>query len=500
MTGHHPQVRHGLMGAATALLEPLPAPIPEQEFVDGAALVPSESWWTQPGAIAAAAVATILILFGGLLPAVIPALEVDRRAAEAVDSPPAMLPSPVATTAAGHPTTPAVAGSSFDTVLTADMLSSGWERLENTALMDLVIELPDGFVGFGSSATETRPRTFATRTGLFASNDGLTWTRSTDDGRTVGSVVALTAADDGIVALAEDTFTAEQSVVHGASRWGTAVEVEEVIIWHSAAGRSWTMVPLGIGTILDPGNRAPWIGYEAVGLASAAGRFVAAVTEHPDDSPARMRTLVFLSEDGTTWARPAVGDVFDGAAVTALTGHAGGFVMLGYRLGAATIWWSSDGASWQWAPAATVGFGPEARLMAIASTAHGFIAAGSMSGRPAIWASSDGIRWDNAAMEIESGADYISSVVTAGHNVFAVGESEDGRRRLCFLSTDGTGWDRVDLDPAAFAPYEEAGRGMRSPSIGYFYGAADALVATGDATWIWRGPPTLPRLGTTDHR
>ena len=59
-----------------------------------------------------------------------------------------------------------------------------------------------------------------------------------------------------------------------------------------------------------------------------------------------------------------------------------------------------------------------------------------------------------------------------------------------WVSHDGISWDLVTLDPTVFTAYPEPegpGPGMRYPSVNLIYAAGDQLVATDEATWVWRG-------------
>lgn len=250
-----------------------------------------------------------------------------------------------------------------------------------------LIETPGGFVAVGAHSFEDASQADAA---AWFSVDGVTWARATVSdgiGRTMDEVVATT---DGLVALGESVYS-----FHGGFGGGTA-------IWTSTDGRAWTRVADKLGP--PPGTRLQ-------DIVSRPGGFLATATfeegEGLPDTP-----------------RPPV---------------------------TSGIWTSDDGI--RWAPISGTPLG----LRDLIQTDQGYLAAGSIAtdqvARPIVLRSSDGRTWTSASLpqpaDLPFGVGiYVDRVVSGPTGFVAFGERDDTYSEIIWSSADALTWRAIDLDTA----------------------------------------------------
>ncbi|WP_157429939.1 sialidase family protein [Actinomadura oligospora] len=237
---------------------------------------------------------------------------------------------------------------------------------------------------------------------------------------------------------------------------------------------------------------------ELAGVASSGSTVIAVGGE---SDPRSARGLFLVSSDGGRTFAPGTVRGSDGATPgrgevpRVVGGSARGWVAVGTRPGgAAVVWTSADGRTWQRRPDA-VGdvFGPHAHVQRIAATATGYVAVGETSvkgdqsdAQPVVWVSSDGTSWEarrgvrQIGMTIRKGAVRLLEAVATDKSV--VMESlvtpdpkKGGIRRLWRSSDGGRTWTAADAPapkgshglvvgggPAGFVAVREVNQGGRN--------------------------------------
>lgn len=175
---------------------------------------------------------------------------------------------------------------------------------------------------------------------------------------------------------------------------------------------------------------------------------------------------IWTSPDALAWT--SVGDAGDNVFADIVIGGPG-FVAI--AASPASVWTSTDGASWAEAPGGT--FSEDDGLLSIATDGTTLVVAG----RTQISTSTDGRSWDRADVPAHEGT--IHDVVAGGPGFVAVGSELVGSmepKGAVWTSVDGEVWDRVEDRPEF-----EKGEPRAVAAEG------STLVATGWATDIERG-------------
>jgi hypothetical protein len=290
---------------------------------------------------------------------------------------------------------------------------------------------------------------------IFASEDGVTWTRlaKDDPALTTGTVLiyGITAGGPGLVAAGtscdDNTFPCESG--------------SHPTVWSSIDGAAWTR------TVVDPSTQ----GGAIQDVVKTASGIVAAswIQGLGTDDIAWSRLEMWRSEDGVAWSRRWTGDSvptgdspLPGEVVGALVAAPDGLIVgVGSALNAdghrdPAVWTSPDGDSWEridLSSSATSGSGLDVVMFDVAWGPAGYVAVGSEFGgtsgpEVAIWRSSDARLWTRIATtgqpfgatgSLSSVAALASGYMAAGPEGFGLGEGPV----TLWTSPDGATWDRV---------------------------------------------------------
>jgi hypothetical protein len=206
---------------------------------------------------------------------------------------------------------------------------------------------------------------------------------------------------------------------------------------------SWSRVRL------DPplrGGEAPRF------LLAGPGRLVAVgVHGQLDSGPA----TVWTSSDGATWTRTPADDL-DRSVILDMRSGGPGFLATGYE--ERPIWTSEDGVSWSRLPGR---IGSSGDISAVAPGGPGLVAVGSF---PGAWFSSDGETWERASVppvppDVYLGDDgkhpqvFLSDVAEGADRLVAVGETlldDNSYRVVVWTSGDGRSWTDVPIQAEVF--------------------------------------------------
>ncbi len=223
---------------------------------------------------------------------------------------------------------------------------------------------------------------------------------------------------------------------------------------------------------------------------------------------APVRSIVWMSDDGLDWTRAADQMSLNGAAMTAVTRRASGFVAVGLADLRAIAWTSADGFTWTRAAdspeldALPSDDPPLWTTMDSVATRHGLVVAVGYEGPagghgPAAraWWSADGRTWANA-----DGADFLSggetSVMLAGvtataDGFVAVGSSSGGCPGGIWDSPDGHAWGcsaGADRPLAGLVPSAVAASDSVSVVVGLANVSDPPLDGLPGAVWSRRLP------------
>ncbi len=275
---------------------------------------------------------------------------------------------------------------------------------EGDQWMTSVIVGGPGLLAFGTDEGRVR------RAALWASVDGLNWTRVPHD-------EALYAAGE------------PRSVVAGGPGFVGVAEIESAAtVWTSTDGLTWTRVPHDeavFGLALGDGNAM-------TAVTTGGPGFVAVGSDglNSDAPTGRARAVVWTSVDGLSWSRLAHDEaVFGGEGDQGMfdvTAGGPGLVAVGEDEQGAPVWTSADGITWSRIPhdqTAFIGIG--VRIFDVFNTGgQGLLAFGDDSAGAVVWTSADGITWSRVPRDetVISGIGVqISEAIVGGPGLVAVG-------------------------------------------------------------------------------
>ena len=196
--------------------------------------------------------------------------------------------------------------------------------------------------------------------------------------------------------------------------------------YRSEDGRSWQRGER-LGELADP----------VLGL--AAGEDLLAASGLWDGRPA-----VLVSDDGLTWRRTELTGEVSGFEVSGIAVHRGIVLVSGFDATEAPLVWrvGPDGEA-SLLDASALGIG--GRLPHIVSGPAGFVAAqedgGALPGAAPVWVSPDGISWDPVLNPFGDGVG-VGGLVGSGSGYVAVAASlSDDRSYTLWVSPDGVEWE-----------------------------------------------------------
>lgn len=287
---------------------------------------------------------------------------------------------------------------------------------------------------------------------IFASDDGVTWTRLAEDdpALTMGAVLIYGIAEGGPGLVAVGTGCEDN----------TAPCAPHPTVWTSADGTSWTRSATDPDIFGESGAM--------MDLAATDYGIVAAgnIAELGADDGFFVRPAVWLSPDGADWSRVWEGDLVDAGAssfvpgFTALAVDSEGLIV---GVGSAenedsqvvaAVWISTDGRAWERIESNSPAFGSETDLdvtiLEVTWGSDGFIAVGTEGGtHVAIWKSADGLSWTRidttdqpfgTTGTLSAVAALDTGFVATGPHGFA---GPGGKLVTLWTSPDGSSWDRV---------------------------------------------------------
>ncbi len=462
---------------------------------DGQSKYQDRRWWRGPAIAAAAALVvaaaiSIPLLIGG-----------GRDEAPPADTAPTTLPVPATTAppppATTVPSTPAGVVESWGRV-GADVMQPvvGLRAIAvaNSRLVAAGFDPGDDFRQDGV---------------IFASDDGITWTRlaETDPALTTGSVLiyGITEGGPGLVAVGmscdDNAFPCESG--------------DLPTVWSSVNGASWTR------SVVDPD-----VGSGALqDVVKTDHRLVAAgwALEPDAGEVARSHLTVWLSSDGLSWSREWTGDSvalgedwLPGEAIGALASGSDGLIVgVGSArnedgLRDAAVWISTDAHNWERIDPTSPAFGSKndvnVVMFDVTAGPAGFVAVGSEYGgasgpQVAIWHSFDAREWTrvDTTGQMFGSTGALSSVaaleagfVAAGPEGFGLGEGPV----TIWTSPDGSAWDRVLV--------LDAGSAQAMVTMGSAFAIAGQVVAAEGAdasdyhASVWMGPALDPNAPPPD--
>lgn len=288
---------------------------------------------------------------------------------------------------------------------------------------------------------------------IFASDDGVTWTRlaENDPALTTGAVLIYGIAEGGPGLIAV-----------GMSCEDSAFPCEtgpHPTVWTSVDGTEWTRTPADPDTFGEIGSMVDVVATEYGIVATGSVQAI------DTDDEARDVPTVWLSEDGSEWTRVWQGEPI--ASGSSLMPGISAFVVgpdelivgVGSALdelgeAVAAVWVSTDARTWERIEAASAAFSSriDARviMLDVAWGSTGLVSVGSDGGsRVAIWQSPDGRSWTRvdtadqpfgAIGSLSSVAALDTGFVTVGPDGFV--DQSEGSVTL-WTSPDGSTWDRV---------------------------------------------------------
>lgn len=296
---------------------------------------------------------------------------------------------------------------------------------------------------------------------VWTSSDSVSWDRVPHDERELGgdgeqSMSAVAVGGPGLVAVGQDD-----------GRGAAAV-------WTSLDGTSWQRVPHAEEALGGDGLQAMYSvtaggpGLVGVGVDMGLGA-----------------SAVWTSSDGLAWERVDHDEsVFGGAGYQAMVSVAAGgpgLVAVGSdeSAGAAAVWTSTDGRSWQRVPHddRVFGRGSDVRMQSVAAGGPGLVAVGVNHGgnAAAVWTSSDGLDWNRAPHDsLAFNEREMRSVAALDSGIIAVGINYGRDSAQVWVSEDGVNWDVARDDEGAF-------RGGGSPWMTSVAVWPSGLVAVGQA-------------------
>jgi hypothetical protein len=335
--------------------------------------------------------------------------------------------------------------------------AGGWARVPhdeavfggtNAQLMGSVVAAGPGLVavGFDWSGGDGDAA-------VWASPDGLTWTRVPHDEAVFGGdddqwMMSVVAAGRGLVAVGSDQSGGD---------WDAAV-------WTSPDGSTWTRVPH---------DEAVFGGDNGQAMRSVAVGGPGLVAVGRDASGGDADAAVWTSPDGLTWTRvPHDEAVFGGddwQVLASVVAGGPGLVAIGLDGPIddwdAAVWTSPDGLTWTQVPHDETVFGGYGSqdMWSVVAVGSGLVAVGydgpDDDRDAAVWTSPDGLTWTRVPHDeaIFGGDDWqvMASVVAGGPGLVAVGYDGpyDDADAAVWTSPDGLTWTRVPHDDAVFGGY-----------------------------------------------
>lgn len=321
---------------------------------------------------------------------------------------------------------------------------------------------PGGLVAVGVESSGSR------RIGaVWTSVDGLSWSRVGANDPVFGvresggvQINSVTAGGPGFVAVGSDGGPEE--VYTG---------LVSAVVWTSIDGVNWSRAP-------DGGSAFGRTGTEEMRSVTTGGPGLVAVGV--EDTGSELRSVVWTSVDGLSWARvPDEGSVFGGGSLQLMsdvTSGGPGLVAVGTDISGsrrvAAVWTSEDGITWDRVSdenSALAGEG-EQSMASVTAGGQGLVAVGANGSGAAVWTSADGVDWSRVSRDIGVfgglGQRSMTGVTVGGPGLVAVGV--DGADAAVWTSVDGLAWSREAGEEVL------AGAGMRSVTDG-----GPGLVAVG---------------------
>jgi hypothetical protein len=226
--------------------------------------------------------------------------------------------------------------------------------------------------------------------------------------------------------------------------WGRAASVERPANYQETVAPSYA----GTHPILRINGQAqmsdvialPVHGFTAIGYAP------------PDWEP-----VAWTSPDAQTWAFHVIGTTPFTFPVSLAGGHSGPVVAVGRSGAVPQAWTTVDGQTWEPHSVATLGDGTVAeRMSAVAAGSNGFVAGGSagpelLDRHARFWMSTDGATWQPVVEDAPAFENAEVRAITPFQGGFVavgvVGSVQNPTGAVAWVSSDGTGWNRID-DPA----------------------------------------------------
>ena len=152
--------------------------------------------------------------------------------------------------------------------------------------------------------------------------------------------------------------------------------------------------------------------------------------------------VVATSRDGTDWTfNDPTSPEFAGGTMQAVTDGPAGLVAVGDTGIEPSVWLSVDGTTWARLPGAIPS--TSASIRAIAASPDGYVAVGDDQGLGRSWVSADGRAWQTSPTPPDV-AGRVLNVTWLGSEFIAAGVSQDGTG-VAWHSPNGLAWSRLDI-------------------------------------------------------
>lgn len=270
-------------------------------------------------------------------------------------------------------------------------------------------------------------------------------------GRGVGPVSRRRATTGGLFALVlaacGATSSPSPAPVLGID-WGRVASVERPRVYEETVAPSYAAAH----PILRIAGQAMMTDL----VARSGGGYAAIGYVPPDWHPTG-----WTSEDGSSWIlRPIEDTAFTFPIALARGGADGTLVAVGRSGSRPVAWTSPDGVIWTRQEVPTLGTdGTAERMTSVVAGPNGFVAGGSVGPelfdrRARFWTSPDGVTWTPVPDDPAGFADAeVRSIAVLANGglvaVGVVGPAQHPTGSVAWVSSDGSGWRRVDA--AAFA-------------------------------------------------
>jgi hypothetical protein len=297
---------------------------------------------------------------------------------------------------------------------------------------------------------------------IFASDDGINWTRLAEDdpALNLGAVLiyAVTDGGPGLVAVGMGC----ENEAEGCTPHATA--------WSSTDGTSWTRTPDDpevFGDTSTVTSAMTGVADTSHGLVAVGSMEYWTLDDEGGEELVTIHPTVWTSPDGITWER-----AWEGAGVAVLPGDYaevyvymdavaegpdGQLVAVGAVLdengeSVAAVWTSTNGQEWERVDPSAAPFASGTVMVDVIWGANGYIAVGTDAGSGVgIWRSLDGFTWTridattqsfDATGSLVSVAALDSGYITVGPHAF-IDIAGGGGWVTIWTSPDGLTWDRV---------------------------------------------------------